>query len=358
MSKEPKHFLYQYHPELKEYLQFHDTIDRFAWMLKLRFSPASVLKSKKYRIDELFQYFLKELNYDAKKIRNLLVAGEFSKEKFKFHMLQGWYNEIAFGFPYSQNFDISSSVTYKKGDFETELFPSWKIIKCYYSIYSYFTALIFTENKNIQTIEHRKSSTYFNRHQLSKYSKIILKFPFNIYYKKGISINESFLDTTKREWKYKYSQCPRNCETIYDLEKEFRADLRKMYLKETNDHDVFTILDILYKFRIWSNYQGINTITHLKQGGLLMFLERNLYTINFFIAGITELIAIALLGENEFTDTFKGFYSRYIKSNDLLYEKWHKIPQIVRYKIYTNKNILNLLDDNILPPNRNELNII
>ena len=355
--KNQRHFLYEYHPELTEYLHFHDTIDRFAWMLKLRFSTREILKNRKYRIDELFQYFLKELKFDSKKIKNGLVGVGLSKKKFKFHLLQGWYNEIAASFPFAKDFNIGSSLEYVDNDPESELFPSWKIIKSYYSVYSYFTALVFTENKNLQTKEHRKSTLYFNRHQLSRYSNLILKFPFNIYYKKGIK-TKTFLDVNKKEWKYKYARCPRGEKTIFDLEKEYRDDLKKIFIKEANGDDVFTILDVLYKFRIWSNYQGINTITRLKQGGLLLFLERNLYTINFFAAGISELVAITLLGENEYRKIFEEFYLEYIKNNDSLYEKWYKIPQIIRYRIYKHSKILDKIPRHFSPPNNDELNFV
>jgi len=355
--KKRRHFLYEYHPELTDYLRFHDIVDMFAWMIKMRFSPEDILKNRKYRIDELFQHFLKEINFNLTKIRRSLIGGSPSKEKFKFHLTQGWYNEIAAGFPFVQDFNISSSLNYKGSDPEAELFPSWKIIKSYYSIYSYFTALVFTENKDLKTAEHRKSSIYFNRHQLNKYSKLILKFPFNIYYKKG-SRNKSFLDSSKRAWKFKYAQCPRGSRSIYDLEKDYRDDLKKLFVKEANDNDVFTILDVLYKFRVWSNYQGINTLTRLKQGGLLLFLERNLYTINFCIGGLTELMAISLLGDDGFTGLFEEFYSEYIKENDSLYEKWYKIPLIVRYRIYTHQNILKKTPKEFLPPNRDGLSLI
>jgi hypothetical protein len=355
--KKRRHFLYEYHPELTEYLRYHDIVDMFAWMIKIRFSPEDILKNRKYRIDELFQNLLKEINCDPTKIRHSLISGYPSKEKFRFHLVQGWYNEIAATFPFTQDFNISSSLNFNDGDPETELFPSWKIIKRYYSVYSYFTALVFTENKDLITTEHRKSSIYFNRHQLGKYAKVILKFPFNIYYKKGFK-NESFLDNDKRAWKFKYAQCPRGEKSIYDLEREYRDDLKRLFAEEANDNDVFTILDVLYRFRVWSNYQGINTLTRLKQGGLLSFLERNLYTINFCIAGLTELVAISLLGEDEFADLFEEFYLEYIKENDLLYEKWFKIPLIMRYRIYTHQKIIRKTPKEFLPPNKDELSLI
>ncbi|MDD5627352.1 MAG: hypothetical protein PHW01_05080 [Patescibacteria group bacterium] len=353
----PKHFLYEYHPELEGYLSYHDIVDRFAWMLKMRFADREMMKSRRYKIDTLYQLFIKDLDYNHLKFKNVLVGKNFSETKFKFHLMQGWYNEIAGGYPFSQDFNIGSSLDYIDDDAGISLFPSWKIIKYYYSIYSYFTSFVFTENPSLKTEEHRKSSIYFNRHQLSKYSKIILKFPFNICYKKGL-IKKSFLDINKREWRFKYAQCPRGNKNIYQLENEYRNDLKRTFFSKANNKDIFTILDILYKFRVWSNYQGIETLAKLKQGGLLLFLERNLYTICFFTAGIAELVAISFLGEKKFKKIFESFYLEYIKENDLLYEKWHRIPQVIRYRIYSHLNILKDLPKGFIPPNKDELELV
>jgi len=197
----PKHFLYEYHPELTEYLEFHDAIDRFAWLIKLRYADRAMLRSRKYRIDVLFQLFLRELNYDPLKVKRNLVTSHASKKKIKFHLLQGWYNEISAGYPFSQDFNIGSSLDWIEDDTELILFPSWKIIKYYYSIYSYYTSLVFAENSKLSTVEHRKPSLYFNRHQLDKYSQFIFKFPFSIYYRKGEG-KKPFLKVTKKEWQF------------------------------------------------------------------------------------------------------------------------------------------------------------
>ena len=353
----PKHFLYEYHPELTDYLEFHDALDRFAWLIKLRYADRVMLKSKKYRIDVLFQLFLKELNYDPLKAKHNLATPHLSRKKIRFHLLQGWYNEISAGYPFSQDFNISSSLDWIEDDTELILFPSWKIVKYYYSIYSYYTSLVFTEDSRLSTIEHRKPSLYFNRHQLSKYSKFLFKFPFNIYYKKGEK-RKTFLNTAKREWQFLYSRCPRDQRTIYELEKDYFSDLVSIFKSDSNQRDKMTILDILYKFRIWSNYRGIETITILKQGGLLLFLERNLYTISFFVGGLVELMALAIFGEDDFRHIFSDFYYNYIQDNELLNTKWHKVPQITRYRIYRHLKIVGKNPKGFKPPSKDDLELV
>ncbi len=353
----PKHFLYEHHPELTDYLEFHDAVDRFAWLIKLRYADKVMLKNKRYRIDVLFQLFLKELNYDPLKIKKNLVTPNASRKKFRYFLLQGWYNEISAGYPFSQDFNISSSLDWIEDDTELILFPSWKIIKYYYSVYSYYTSLVFTENSELSTIEHRKPSLYFNRHQLDKYSKFLFKFPFNIYYRKG-ERRKTFLDTDKKEWKFLYSRCPREQRTIYELENDYFSDLVRIFKSDSNQKDKMTILDILYKFRIWSNYRGIETITILRQGGLLLFLERNLYTISFFIAGLVELMALAIFGEEDFRRFFSNFYYNYVQENDLLNVKWYKVPQITRYRIYRHLDLVRKTPTGFKPPSKDDLELL
>jgi len=352
-----KHFLYEYHPELTDYLEFHDSIDRFAWLIKLRYANRVMLQNKRYRIDLLFQLFLKELNYDPIKVKRNLVTSHASRKKIRFHLLQGWYNEISAGYPFSQDFNISSSLDWIEDDAELILFPSWKIIKYYYSIYSYYTSLVFTENSEVSTIEHRKPSIYFNRHQLDKYSRLLFKFPFNIYYRKGEK-RKSFLETTKREWQFLYSRCPRDQRTIHELENDYFSDLVRIFEHGSNQRDIMTILDVLYKFRIWSNYRGIETITALKQGGLLLFLERNLYTICFFVGGLVELMALSIFGEDDFRHIFSDFYYNYIQDNELLNAKWYKVPQITRYRIYRHLEIVRRNPKGFKAPSKDDLEFL
>jgi hypothetical protein len=360
--KEEKNFLYEHHPELKRYLEYHDTIDRFAWLIKLRFADKEMLKSRRFRIDGLFQLFLKELAFDQAKVKRNLVTRHASESKFRFHLFQGWYNEISAGYPFSQDFNIGSSLKRIEDDSELILFPSWKIIKYYYSIYSYYNALVFTENSDIRTVEHRKSSLYFNRHQLAKFSKYLFKFPFNVYYKNG-ERRKSHLEVIKKEWQYSYAQCPRRPnKNILELEKDYINDLRKRYRYDQNirgrEEDKITILDLLYSFRVWSNYQGIDTIAKLKYGGLLLFLERNLYTISFFSGGLVELMAIAFLGEKKYRAIFNDFYFNYIRDNELLFDKWYKIPQVVRFRIYRHLELLTRKPRGFDPPNKDDLILI
>jgi len=93
----------------------------------------------------------------------------------------------------------------------------------------------------------------------------------------------------------------------------------------------------------------------LHSGGLILFLERNLYFINFLIAGLCELLAIGFLGEDEYVNTFKEFFANFIKGKDELYSNWYIVPQIIRLRIYKHLNLISYWPEEIEPPNNDKL---
>jgi hypothetical protein len=160
---------------------------------------------------------------------------------------------------------------------------------------------------------------------------------------------------------YSYARCPRYPhKTIYELETDYIDDLIRRFKSDSTfkADDKISILDIMFYFRVWCNYQGIETITKLKQGGLLLFLERNLYTISFFLGGLVELMTIAFLGEDNFKSIFSDFYYNYVQNNELLNDKWYKIPQIVRFRIYRHFDFVKRNPRGFKPPDEDDLSFI
>ena len=56
----------------------------------------------------------------------------------------------------------------------------------------------------------------------------------------------------------------------------------------TDDHN---LLELLYNFRVWANYLGIETIIRLQDGHYLSYLYRNLGILTFFYGCCAELRA-------------------------------------------------------------------
>ena len=286
--------------DIKDYTRFHNAIDRFMWLLRLRYSEKETIKSKKYRLDVLFQQYIITHNICSEDIAKRLIGEKCSKEKFIYFLQQGWYNELAMAYPFvDEPLNLKTSIRFSKANWKVDLFPSWYIIKSYYAMYSYYNALVFTNSDSINTFQHRKSTCHFNCALLKKFSNGLFYYPFNISVPMFSDI-EALRGVRRKEWEFGYSKFPRDSKkTIYDIEKDFIEDLKGVR-EELKCKAPVSIIDLVYLFRVWANYIGNDTIVRLQSGGLLLFLERNLYSLTFFIAGFCEMLAIAFLGEREF----------------------------------------------------------
>jgi hypothetical protein len=128
--------------------------------------------------------------------------------------------------------------------------------------------------------------------------------------------------------------------------------------KKLNQRAPVNIIDMLFEFRVWANYAGSDTILQLKGGVYTKFLEKNLSTISFFMAGICEMVAIAFLGEKKYAKIFEEFYLGFIKGRDDLYKEWYNISIINRYRIYKSMGMVNVDIKNFTAPNIDPLKIV
>lgn len=325
---------------ISEYLKYHDMLDEFVWLLRLMYAPKHIIKNKKYKVSELYQYYLKE-NIKIDKIsRNIYSKKANNKDKFIYYLKQGWYNELAATYPFNPlHDDLSTNIGDVSWDksWRTELFPSWEIVKSYYSMYSFYNGLLFTNYANADTYNHRNMTNNFNTTLLNKFSKYVVFFPFNMIFDGSDKNLSNFRSRDRDEWKYQYSLYPRSkyyfeetpmpdtdmseqeimellreryearkSKTFYDLESSYYSNL--VYARNTLKCKApVNIIDIMYLFRTWANYSGSDTVCQLQKGGYLRYLEKNLYAINYFIAGITEITAICYLGPDLYLSTFNDF---------------------------------------------------
>ena len=112
-----------------EYLIYHDTLDKFCWLIKLYYSDKKTIKNKHYKLDVLFQNFIKNNKYDPEKIK-LNIRNEFNREKAIFHLKKGWYNELVRSVPFSEDFlDAGTNI---KGKTKFSGGIAWNIIQSYY----------------------------------------------------------------------------------------------------------------------------------------------------------------------------------------------------------------------------------
>jgi hypothetical protein len=314
-------YMYGYHPELADYLCFHEVIDIVCWLLKLCYSSKDTVKKRNYRLHTLLRDFLNKAEFDLGKV-NRLVGSAHSKDKFSFHLNKGWYNELVRSCPLDAdalNIGTKHDPNHSKGKS-----VAWNITQSYYAVYEYVNALVFTNVENLRTEEHRKSTRHFNTTLLGKFAKHLVKYPFNIT-SPLLADMSTLRDGEQKFWHFQYARYPRDAsKSIYELE--------KTYIKLTASEGNF--LDFMYNFRVWANYLGINSIIGLEEGYYLTYLYKNLGVLCFFYACFAEIMALAFLGEDATIELLENIASKYILKQDDFRENWYYVPMFIRFRLY------------------------
>jgi hypothetical protein len=326
-------FMYDYHPHLTEYLCYHSVFDIFTWLLKVRYSPRDVIRSRAFHLPELFEQFLSDVAFDLRKLRKL-IGSQPSEERFIFHLNKGWYNELVRSVPLSQDFLRIGPRTDPENCQGRSV--AWNITQSYYSVYEYVNALVFTDTKTLRTEEHRKSTRYFHNHLLEKYSNKLIPYPFNIT-SPLCDTMDNLRGARRSFWSARYANYPRSpykSKSIFHLEDDMVELLE----------DDATFLDFFYKFRVWANYLGINTIVALEDGYFLSHLYKNLGLLCFFYGCFTEIMGLALLGEAKLVELARDLAFKHIHKQDAFKSNLYLVPMFLRFRLYRKHG---LISDNL-----------
>lgn len=329
-------FMYEYHPELSDYLLFHDTIDILCWMVKLRYASQDMMKRKAYRLDRLFDAFVAELRPSVVRLRQLR-GKSYSEERVAFHLNKGWYNELVRAYPL--NAEMLEVGTNTNGSYSRGRSVAWNIVQSYYAIYEFVNSMVFSNTATLRTEEHRKSTRHFNKCLLGKFSGLLVPYPFNLTSPLTQDIN-ILRGQAKKYWQYQYASCPRDRrKSLYDLERDYLA-----LISEEG-----TPLDFLYAFRVWANYLGIDTIISLQDGYYLSYLYKNLGLLCFFYGCFAELLAIAVLGESQTVALLANIATNYVLEQDNFRANWFYIPSFLRFRVYRKYGIVESNMDFLTP---------
>lgn len=390
--------------DISDYMKYHDALDQFIWLIKLMYAPKSIIKNKRYKVDELFQYYLNGNNFNIEKFKKYITnTKKYNRDKIVYYVKQGWYNELAASYP-SDNLknDLNMNINLEDNysSWKTELFPTWTITQTYYSIYCYYISLLFTSVDNINTYQHRNPTNHFNNTLAGPFSKLILFYPFNIVVNKN-NIEKIYRTKNRKEWQYKYAHYPRKLKyqpmqsidmrelnrldidekqkneifnSVYEQYKKIRQEDKKEFFFEDIEKNYIStlygiqnklktkssvnIVDMMYMFRTWSNYTGSDTFINLKTGGYLKYLQKNLYALNYFLAGIAELSAISFLGQDEYIEIFGNFYNTFINERTEIKNNYFNLSLVNRMRIYQHRKYIVNFDVNIFKPQFDNLILI
>lgn len=325
----------------EDYLFLHNIVDVFSYLLKTEYANSNkTVKNKDFRLEIIFQNYLKNNKFSQDKIKKTL--SNKSEPKFlKEFLLRGWYNELVSLHPITVDYlNIGTSLNTSKfksgpgdqGDF------TWKVTQTYYSVLDFLRVIFYAVDPN----QYPARSGYgvikkFSTNIEGKLDNKILFYPFNLFSNKN---NKKH--TSPDYCKYLYSSYPRDhSKNTKDLD-VFLLDSFKFLGQEKKQKKV-AILDILYYLREWANYFRIEPLLKLNanKSGYMKFLLKNISTINFFFAGFAELIFISSLGEEEYLNLIQKFSSEYIEKVDMFGKENFILPLYVRLRVYKHLNLIN-----------------
>ncbi len=220
-----------------------------------------------------------------------------------------------------------------KGSVADATAVSWNITQTYYSIYEYTNSLAFLFEQNINTRQHRKPTNVFTNGALNKLKKHSLFYPF------FLSSQNNGPTKYPPHSDFKYASYPRDhSKKIRDINNDVVKAFKR--LSKDNKGHPMSLVDFLYEFRVWANYTGVETIVKLRNGHLLEYLYKNLATVNFFVGGISELSALAKLGEEKYVEVFSSFVNEYVLKQPQFEKNILIVPIFIRHRIYKHLGII------------------
>ncbi|MBZ9715603.1 hypothetical protein [Deinococcus multiflagellatus] len=85
--------------EIQEYLEFHETINQFTWLLKVRYSPKRELRKRAMRLDSIFANYLRKNKVQLSRLQRLMPSeapDSMRQQRASESLRKVWYNELAY----------------------------------------------------------------------------------------------------------------------------------------------------------------------------------------------------------------------------------------------------------------------
>jgi excisionase family DNA binding protein len=324
--------------ELEAYSEWHETLDEFVWLIKVSYSPPAIVKKRRFRLDELFVRYLTDNDVSLDKVRRAL--GSSASRSWKAivdDLRRGWYNELAYACPIRPSTlglgfrDVHANY---EASGERFAFPSWPIIQAYYSVYFFLRSIVLTKQPGIRLAEHGAAIRAFKHNVAGAVDGSLWFFPFNLSHVAGSrSIRAQKLEASYPHWRFKFARHPRSPNPTPS---QCLANVSKSYGRRSRRHRrpiTYGLFDLLHDFRVWVNYQDIDSILRL-WGGYRTFLDMNVGAVLFFLAGTAEVAFIATRGERAYTEQLQELYELLTENNAPLRDQFNATPLFQRHEIY------------------------
>ena len=265
-------------PSFIDYLFFHNVLDRFCWLLKLLVADRPTAKSRRYRLDLLFQALLLSNGARIEKAAKCISA-QASTAQLEFHLMKGWHNELVRSDPLQPDYlkiGTQLSSTLPPGSGGT---AAWNVVQSYYSVYEYVSCLSVAIDPSTDTRGHKSMARVFNNSLIGKGRDRVVFYPFSL----ASNTPQQHLPPHPTHCQFHYATYPRD--RNLDVDKLESVTACAFQLIGENGRPT-SLIDVLYELRLWASYTGVESLLRLSDGGYQSFLMKNLATIVFFYGGM------------------------------------------------------------------------
>lgn len=330
---------------LARYADWHTVIDELVWLIKVTYTDRAALKRRRFRLDHIFQRHLDE---NVRTLDTLLPAlvssASAAPATLAEDLRRGWYNELAFTHPLrpaTLGLGFGDVELNKEVSADRLTFPSWRFIQAYYAVYFYVRCLSQMKVSSFRKSQHAATINTFKHSVLPVCEGAVWPWPLGIRHAPGRRVRRASLPIGRLpHLQFGYARHPRPPHRTPLESYEFvRAAFRKLAARR-KPSTVYTLVDFLYDFRVWANYQDIDTLMALWGPGYRSFIDMNLSVLVFFIGGCVELAFAASQGAPKYSAELQRFYDRFIARDDALRGDFPSSPLYQRSQIFSGRQLI------------------
>ena len=324
--------------EIADYNRWHTVLDDFCWLLKVTYTPPSDLKRKQFRLDVIFANYLRESIGEMERIASALGSKPTHDVAVTEDLRRGWYNELAFAMPLRESLiGLSFRDIVRNRDISNSrfVFPSWRIVSAYYALYFFLRSVTLQKEPNVNVQRHSSTINAFKYNVIPALESNIWRFPFDITWTPGVKVfKRKTVIAQLPHLRYKYAQHPREPNRSPIESFKFIRGYFPQRAKARKNPTTYNLIDLLRELRIWANYIDIDNLSNLWGPGYRTFLDHNLSTLLFFLAGVGELAFLAVREERKYLVQMQSFYDTFVCSNPEVENAFSRSPMFHRMLIY------------------------